>query len=177
MANRVVLSNEHLDIKQIDDRRRDTEAAIEAYFAIDNPNLAERFFGMSPHEVRTEKETLIEESQRSSSMDLFGALEAAFRVDFLQRCYRREKDEISRAFRDLYRDKGPRVSFEDGILAKWEEDLNVPKRVIRELTNAFKYRHWLAHGRYWRPKFQRLDYAEVYALAEETLASFPFKEG
>ena len=82
MASRVVLSNEHLDIKQIDDRRRDTEAAIEAYFAIDNPNLAERFFGMSPHEVRTEKETLIEESQRSSSMDLFGALEAAFRVDF-----------------------------------------------------------------------------------------------
>ena len=177
MASRVVLSNEHLDIRQIDDRRRYTEAAIEAYFTMDNPNLVERFFGLSPREVRTEREALIEESQRSSSMDLFGALEAAFRVDFLQRCYRREKDDISRAFRDLYRDKGSHVSLEGDILRTWRKDLNAPKRVIGELTSAFKYRHWLAHGRYWRPKFQRLDYAEVYALAEETLASFPFKEG
>ena len=180
MASRVVLSHEHLDIAQIDRHRQDTEAAIEAYFSISNPSSAQRFLGLAPREVRTEKETLLDESRRSSSMDVFGALEAAFRVDFLQRCYGREKDDISRTFRDIYRNKGARVSLEGDILATWRQDLNVPqrvKRVIRELTDAFKYRHWLAHGRYWRPKFQKLDYDEVYSLAEATLASFPFKEG
>ena len=177
MASRVVLSHEHLDIEQIDRRRQDTEAAIEAYFSIGNPSSAQRFLGLALHEVRDEKEALLDESRRSSSMDVFGALEAAFRVDFLQRCYRREKDDISRAFRDIYSNKGARVSLEGDILATWRRDLNVPQWMIGELTDAFKYRHWLAHGRYWRPKFQKLDYAEVYSLAEATFASFPFKEG
>ena len=177
MASRVVLSHEHLGIEQIDRRLQDTEAAIEAYFSIGNPSSAQRFLGLAPREVREEKEALLDESRRSSSMDVFGALEAAFRVDFLQRCYRREKDDISRAFREIYNSKGARVSLEDDILATWRRDLNVPQRMIRELTDAFKYRHWLAHGRYWRPKFHKLDYAEVYSLAEATLASFPFKEG
>ena len=176
MASRVVLSHEHLGIEQIDRRQQYTEAAIEAYFSIGNPSSAQRFLGLAPHEVRREKEALLDESRRSSAMDVFGALEAAFRVDFLQRCYRREKDGISRAFREIYNNKGARVSLEGDILATWR-DLNVRQRLIRELTDAFKYRHWLAHGRYWRPKFHKLDYAEVYSLAEATLASFPFKEG
>ena len=174
MANNVVLSHEHLDIEEIDGRRRDTEAAIEAYFAFGNPSSARRFFGYTPREVRAEKGILLDESRRSSSMDLFGALEAAFRIDFLKRCYRREKGDISRAFRDLYLSKGPRVSLESDILPAWRRNSNVPQRIINELTHAFQYRHWLAHGRYWSPRFPKLDYDVVYSLAEETLDAFPF---
>ena len=177
MVSRVVLSHKHLDIEQIERQRRDTEAAVEAYFAIGNPSSAQRFLGYEPREVRAEKEALLAESRRSSSMDVFGALEAAFRIDFLQRCYRRKKDDISRAFRDLYGEKSERVSLVDDILAAWRKHSNVPHRVIGDLTNAFKYRNWLAHGRYWSPRFPKLDYDEAYSLAETTLAAFPLEEG
>lgn len=176
MASRVVLARERFDIEQIDGRRRDTEAAIEAYFAIGNPSSAQRLLGLALHEVRAEKATLLDESRRSSSMDVFAALEAAFRIDFLQRCYGRQKGDISRAFQELYRNRGPRVSLERDILTVWRNNSNVPRRMITDLTGAFKYRHWLAHGRYWRPRFPKLDYHEVYSLAEETLDVFPFTE-
>ena len=175
--SRVGFSHEHLDIEQIDWHRRDTEAAIDAYFTIGNPSSAQRFIGFAPSEVRTEKEILLDELRRGSSMDVFGALEAAFRIDYLQRCYRRERDDVSRAFRNLYNDKGPAVSLEGDILAAWRQNSNVSRQVIADLTSAFKYRHWLAHGRYWNPRFRKLDYEEVYTLAEATLNTFPFKEG
>ena len=110
-------------------------------------------------------------------MDLFGALEAAFRIDFVQRCHRRERDDISRAFKELYNRRGRYVALEGGILAVWRQRSDVPRGLITKLVDAFKYRHWLAHGRYWNPRFQRLDYDEIYTLAETTLATFPFKEG
>ena len=175
--SRFVLSHEHLDIEQIEGRRQDTEAAIEAYFAIGNPGSAQRFLWYTPDEVRTEKEVLIKELRRSASMDVFGALEAAFQIDFLQRCYRRKKDDVSRAFQSLdrfHREKNRRVPLPN-ILTAWRENSDVQPRVIEDLKRAFKYRHWLAHGRYWNPMFQ-LDYDEVYTLAERTLDSFPFEE-
>ena len=174
--DRVRFSHEHLDIEQIDGHRRDTEAAIESYFTRGNPSSAQRFLGFSPSEVLTEKELLLDELRRSSSMGVFGALEAAFRIDYLQRCYRRERDDVSRAFRDLYNGRGQHVSLEGDILAAWRQNSDVPRKVIADLTEAFKYRHWLAHGRYWNLRFRKLDYAEVYALAEDTLNVFPLKE-
>ena len=84
---------------------------------------------------------------------------------------------VSRAFRNLYSDKGPHVSLEDDILVAWRQNSDVPHKVIADLKEAFQYRHWLAHGRYWNPRFRKLDYEEVYTLAEETLNAFPFKEG
>lgn len=42
------------------------------------------------------------------------------------------------------------------------------KGFISELITAFKYRHWLAHGRYWEPKLGRIyDYYSLYDLAYE----------
>lgn len=173
---RLVFSHQHLNIEQVDRRRRDTEAAVQAYFALDNPKSAQRFFGFTPSEVRAEKEALLEEARRAASMDVFGALEAAFRIDFLQRCYRRERDAVSRALRRLYGEKGARASLEGDVFAAWRRHSDVPRRLVDNLTKAFKYRHWLAHGRYWSPRFPRLDYDEVYTLAKAALDAFPFKE-
>ena len=77
--DRVRFSHERLDIEQIDGHRRDTEAAIESYFTTGNPNSTQRFHSFSPSEIRAEKELLLDELRRSSSMGIFGALEAAFR--------------------------------------------------------------------------------------------------
>ena len=172
---RIVFSEQHLDIERIERHRQDAEAAVGAYFAVGSPASTKRFLGYTPEEVRTEKDELLQESRRSASMDVFGALEATFRIDFLQRCYRREKDAVSVAFRHLYSDRGARVSLEADILGAWKGHSNVIPSLIADLRSAFKYRHWLAHGRYWTPKFPKLDYGEVYTLAAEALDAFPFK--
>ena len=173
---RIVFSGQHLEIERIEQRRQDLEASVSAYFRIDNSGSAKRFLGYTVAEMRTEEESLIEESRRSASMEIFSALEAAFHIDFLQRCYRRERDEISMALRKLHdENQGASVPL-DRILSAWRRHSIVPTNFVDHLKQAFRYRHWLAHGRYWRPNFPMLDYDEIYALAERALDEFPFKK-
>jgi hypothetical protein len=106
---------------------------------------------------------------------LLSALEAAFRIDYLQRSYQRKKDKLSKTFRNLHQQKGSRASLEENILSVWKEHTSVPANLIGDLRGVFKYRHWLAHGRYWTPKLgQKYDYDSIYELAEIVFKSFPF---
>ena len=47
-----------------------------------------------------------------------------------------------------------------------------------DLKGAFKFRHWLAHGRYWDPNLGRkkYDFQSLYALAEEFFECFLYKK-
>jgi hypothetical protein len=111
----------------------------------------------------------------ASALTILSALEAAFRIDYLQRCYLRQKDPLSRAFRDLHRRKQTRVRLETEIFDIWKEYTDVEAKLISDLRGAFNFRHWLAHGRYWEPKLGRkYDFVTVYALAAIVLSSFPF---
>jgi hypothetical protein len=66
------------------------------------------------------------------------------------------------------------MTLEEEILNAWVEHRNVSSSLVRNLKGAFKYRHWLAHGRYWNPKLgQPYDYDGVFLLAESILNSFP----
>ena len=108
-------------------------------------------------------------------MSILAALEATFRIDFLQRCYKRRRDPLSRAFREIHREKGQYVPLTD-IFSEWQQHSNVSQSVIADLKRAFRYRHWLAHGRYWTPKIgQEYDYDDIYMLAESIYSSFPFE--
>jgi hypothetical protein len=103
------------------------------------------------------------------------SVEAAFRIDYLQRCYRREKDPVSRAFRNIYKAKQQHASLEDEIFEVWVHNSSGTSSIIGELRSVFRFRHWLAHGRYWTPKLgRRYDFNDVFALADLTLRSFPF---
>jgi hypothetical protein len=113
----------------------------------------------------------------TSSLTVLASVEAAFRIDYLKRCYRKGKDPVSRAFRDIYREKRQHASLEDEILEAWINNSSVARSVIGDLRGAFRFRHWLAHGRYWTPKLgRRYDFDDVFALADLTLRSFPFYE-
>ena len=108
-------------------------------------------------------------------MSILAALEAAFRIDYLQRCYKRLRDPLSRAFRNAHQEKGARVPLED-IFSMWQLHSNVSPSVTTDLERVFRYRHWLAHGRYWTPKIGReYDYSDIYALAESVYNGFPFE--
>lgn len=64
--------------------------------------------------------------------------------------------DLSRRFRGLFKEKGPRVELDDDILEGWKlHHEAIVNRPVGEFRGALKLRHWLAHGRYWTRKIGR----------------------
>jgi hypothetical protein len=174
MAKRVAFSGRNLEIAAAALHYNDTEGALTLFFSTASPSFSVRFAGYTPQEVRDEFGERIAELDRSTTMTLLAAVEAAFRIDYLQRCYHKKKDEVSRQFREIYKEKETRASLEDDIFEVWRNNTTGGEKLIGDLRGAFKFRHWMAHGRYWTPRFgQKYDYLSVYPLAMEALNSFP----
>jgi hypothetical protein len=176
MADRISFSGQHLELPEIITHHSDVESSLRGYFNPTSASYSIRFAGYDEAEVRSELEVRLVEHHRTTILTILSALEAAFRIDYLQRCYKKKKDPLSRGLRELHRKTGSRASLEDEIFDKWKEYTSVPNKLIGELKGAFKYRHWLAHGRYYEPKLgQKYDYDSVYVLAETILSSFPLE--
>jgi len=63
----------------------------------------------------------------------------------------------------------------DDILEGWKRYTSASSSLIGDLRGAFKFRHWLAHGRYWTPRFGRkYDFDSVRLMAEGIVAGFQF---
>ena len=145
------------------------------YFRGASPIYAVRFLGCSVAEVAEQLQTRLAESQLRASLTMLSSLEAAFRIDFLQRCYHRDRSDITRCFRDLYKEHAEHVRLDEHILDTWAAYFTEARALISELKGAFHFRHWLAHGRYYTPKLGRkFDYLYLYELADEVFESFPF---
>ena len=173
---RVTFSDENLDLAEISQNYNDINESVRSYFFPSVASASIRFSGYTFQEIELEMETLLLEHERSTSLNILAAIEAAFRVDFLQRCYRKRKDDLSRVLRDIYSEKGPRASLEEDILQAWKERTSVSPQIISSVRGAFKYRHWLAHGRYWVPKLgHKYDYDGLYILAEAIFENFPLE--
>jgi hypothetical protein len=169
-------SHENLDLDVIAQQYNDIEAAVRLYFSPACNAASARFATYTPAEIEVEMDVLLQELGRSTTMSILAALEAAFRIDYQRRCRKRMKDPLSRALRDIYRTKGMRASLEDEILGAWRANSSGGEQLASELRGALKYRHWLAHGRYWVPKLgQKYDYQDLYILADAILHSFPLE--
>jgi hypothetical protein len=86
-------------------------------------------------------------------LSLLTAVEAAVRIDFLERIRARKKDALSKHFLELHRRLGRHVEFEKHILDGWKLCRPATKRAIGYFKGAWRLRNWLAHGRYWEPSF------------------------
>lgn len=177
MASRVVLSGLQPGLPEIAAHHQDLESSLTLYFSAGSPSYLRRFAGYATTEVIDELGERLNEADLTSSLAVLASVEAAFRIDYLQRCYRRGKDPLSRAFRNIYKSKKQQASLEDEIFGAWADNFFSFQSLIGELRGAFRFRHWLAHGRYWTPKLgRRYDFNDVFALADRTLRSFPFHD-
>lgn len=175
MAKRVTFSGDQLALLEIAAHHVDLESSLTLYFSVSSPTYFVRFVGYAANEVTEELGERRDEIDLTSSLAVLGSIEAAFRIDYLQRCYQREKDPLSRAFRGIYKTKEQQASLDEDIFEGWLANSSVPRSIIGELRGAFRFRHWLAHGRYWTPKLgRRYDFSDVFALADLTFHSFPF---
>lgn len=174
---RVPFSGENLDINEIADHHNDVIDALSLFFSSSSPTFLTRFAGWTVQEVDTELELRKAELDLTSTMNLLASIEATFRIDYLQRCYQKKKGDLSYNMRDLHKEKGSRASLEDDIFEAWKVHRPNCAPIIGHLRGAFKFRHWMAHGRYWAPKLGRkYDFASVYQLSLMTFSSFDFLE-
>lgn len=170
----ISFSDENLSLYQIHQHYSQIDRSIGLYF--DNPTSHGEFTGMTLDELKDKREEISLENDRLMVMNLLAALEAAFRIDYLQRVSFKKKDDLSKRFREMFKKKAQRASLEDDILDEWKRCYPSLIPALGDLKSAFKYRHWLAHGRYWVPKLGRnFDYFAVYALAQSVFEDFPFE--
>ncbi len=109
-----------------------------------------------------------------AALGVLSALEAALREDFIIRCIKRSSDPLSKYFLEIYAIKGLRASLEEEILEGWKLHSTIEAHTIGQIKGAFKFRHWIAHGRYWVPKIgQSYDFPSVYQIASAVLNGFP----
>ena len=173
MAKKVSFSGENLSLADAALHHNDTDGALTQFFSTVSPSYPVRFAGYKPDEVREELGNRLAELDRNTAMSLLAAVEAAFRIDYLQRCYQKKKDDVSRQFQKIYKEKEARASLEDEIFEVWRTNTPGSNRLIGDLRGAFKFRHWMAHGRYWTPKLgQKYDYISIYPLALQALSTF-----
>jgi len=130
-------------------------------FATESP-IPARFIGLSQHELEKEHSSRLNELDKNVSL----SLEASLRIDYLNRVYRREKDDLSKAFREIHKKKENKASLEEDILSSWKKYHPEYKSIFSDILGALKYRHWLAHGRYWVPKLGRqYDFYSISIIA------------
>ncbi len=173
MPERVTFSKQHPDIQELAHYYDDVADSLRLYFSPVSPSFRVRFKTYKPDEINREMNERLAELEMETALSIFAAVDAAFKIDYLQRCYRKEKDAMSRAFRDLHKKMGVRVSLDKEIFKIWKKHSTGSTSLIENLRKAFKFRHWLAHGRYWSLRFPKYDYLAVYSLAESVMNSLP----
>jgi hypothetical protein len=154
------------------------EQSLRLYFSAVNPDFLELFFGETDSEVQDKLNYQLKEINKDACLSLLAAIEAKFRLDYNLRGQRRFRDGLSKKCKDLFREKEQRVSLEEQIFEIWKEEYPEYKSYFSILKGAFKYRHWLAHGRYWvlkAGKSDGYDFYDLYSVAV-SVDALPFKE-
>ena len=172
----ISFSDEHLALEEISKQHTNVENSVTLYFSNGNPRFSEIFSLYSPGELLEERNGCLLEHRLSASMTVLAAVEAAFRIDFELRCRNTNPDPISDRLRMMRRGRMQNsISFTREILHGWEQEYPRGADTISVMREAFQFRNWLAHGRYWVPDTDKFDYDDLYALAESVFEVFPLE--
>lgn len=104
-------------------------------------------------------------------MCVMAYLESLFRIDSFVRVKHKCKGNITAEIKKLLKGKSsiPLVRFED-ILDVWKAENMDKAELFREIKSHFMFRHWIAHGRYWKLDDNidtHFDFIDVFMLAQQ----------
>ena len=175
MGDRVSFSPEILEFEKVAVSHSDIAKSIRFYYGQPSMQILDpKFVSYSIAEVEQERDQRLEDLDKNSAFNVLAALEASFKMDFHTRCDNREKDDLSRFFRNLRKKRGDKISLEKDIFEVWLTHFSAKKSIISDLKAAFRYRNWLAHGRYRIPKIgKNYDFPSLYLLAQEVDQELP----
>ena len=171
MPKRNFPARQPVPLVDVADYHRNAESSLRLYFT-SNPDFVTRFASDKPSKVEMKLADRLSETDMRSALAIMARVEAAFRIDYKQRCEMKKPDSVSRAFRALFKTRGRNVRLEDEIWEVWRQSYPSTSPLISQLRSVFRFRHWLAHGRYWKVG-NKYDYQTLYLLADGVLATFP----
>jgi hypothetical protein len=164
-----------ISISDVAEYQSDADAALRVLFSSVNPNYAARFVAYLTAEVATELAERLVETDTRLSFVVLSRVEAALRKDYLERCRLKMSDEISIEFRKIHKRRGSRARLEEDIIDVWYDNVDPPTRqIISRLRGMLRFRHWIAHGRYWNVG-ARHNFQDVYLLADAVLTGLPLR--
>lgn len=136
-------------------------------------DLRVRFLGLDESEVNESFENQRIELELLIMLALLATTEAILRIDYDRRVTNKLKDNLSKRYRDIQRERQEKVRLDEDILEALKEELNPPS-VVSEFRKALKLRHWLAHGRHWHPKLGR-GYlpTDIFDISREIVEALP----
>lgn len=165
---------ERLTLQDISEFYAESENAFRLFFSPLNPDFEVRFAIHTLDEIRMKRANRLTELEKLSGFAVLSSIEATLKVDYLIRCEDRKKDALSRRFRVIFKKKKERISFDQDLIGSWLKEHPEHKQIFGFLRGAWRYRHWLAHGRYWLPKLGRkYDYFSLHSLAESIHGQLP----
>jgi hypothetical protein len=80
----------------------------------------------------------LNETDLRFSLAILSRLEAAFRIDYEQRCEKKKRDDVSKAFLALHRKQRKKVQLEDQILDTWRRKHPETSQLISQLNQPTK---------------------------------------
>ncbi len=132
------------------------------------------YIGFTKKELEDSFNFHLVELEKSTSFSMLSSMEALFRIDYIMRVKNRSKDTLSKEFRGIYKLSGENISLENDILLTWKVVYPSFKGIISDFIGALKYRHWLAHGRYWIPKIGRkYDIDTIFGISDCICSNLP----
>ncbi|MBQ0153325.1 MAG: hypothetical protein KBS70_00905 [Bacteroidales bacterium] len=141
-----------------------------------NPEYLVDFFGKNEDIVNKEKVEHQKELSREATFVLLASIEAMFREDFIIRCQANLTDSISSRFLAEYNPvkKIYHYKFKELILNTWKENKPEYASLLDQLSQAFDYRNWIGHGRYWQFKDNesKFTFEKVFCLAQMINVAF-----
>jgi len=163
---RVALSGQDLSIEFVWSWYEDQKEALfdfrsKVFSAISLSSILpnEKFIGMTTDELNAYFEESENELEHLVCFDLISATESLLRSDFYARVYNKDKSGLGRTFREIEKGFGNKISLEEHIINSWKEIVVARKSDFSDFLALLRYRHWLAHGRYWIPKLGREHYS------------------
>lgn len=163
MAKRLSRSGDELPLSEVYLYKKDAEEGLGLLFS--QAEHYQRFALMSAQEIQQLYMQRTAELELQATFSLMTSLEAFFQLDFYDRIEKRFKDPLSRHFRESYK-QPKRISFESDIINGWETVYPETRRFFQKIKAVLRYRHWLAHGRYWLMDKPKISFEELYELAE-----------
>ena len=166
----------NLSLEEIWNHRTDVQAALRFYFNPGSLGSQDRFSGKTLEAIAETLQARLQEADQQSLLVLLTSVEAAFRRDYEIRVERKATDEPSRSFTTLYAQKGKRARLDSDLFENWKKVSDLHQRAVGNLRIAFKFRDWMAHGRYWQPSPGRYEFEPIYDLALQVSALMGFGE-
>lgn len=183
-----VLKAYNISHEAIAEHYRHIKAAVDEYFrAVMNDDIRpddEALLYCTKQEIEAIKDRILAEEDIRASFMLLTFIEAIFKKHCREIVETKKKGIFLKPFRSLLYDKGKgrrerrfrEVSLER-IIEQWKalgRFKGDHRGLDTKLAEIFRFRHWVAHGRFWdlalpQKGKTRYDFDDIYILAEQSV--------